>query len=95
MATIPAHPYFLPKSGEHDVTLTSFTADPPEPWKIPSVGMCKIDVGRGIKCLVVKSYFVFFPMAREVEGGGGSVSHHPTGRGLTRGPLTVLSSCGR
>ena len=35
MTTIPAHPGFWPKTGEHDVSLTSFTADLSRPWKIP------------------------------------------------------------
>ena len=40
VTTILAHPYFLPKSGEHDVTLTSFAADISELSKIPSVRVC-------------------------------------------------------
>ena len=39
-------PLFLPKSGEHDVTLTSFTANLSEYWKIPLIRVCKIDAGR-------------------------------------------------
>ena len=69
--TIPALSYFLPKSGEHDVTLMLFTADLSEPWKVHLVRMCKIDAGRGMQSLVAISCFVFFlAMGGEVEGGG-------------------------
>ena len=39
---------FLLKSGEDDVTLTSFTANLAKPWKIPLVRQCKIDNERSI-----------------------------------------------
>ena len=66
---IPEHTYFLPKSGEHDITLTLFTADLWEPWKIPLAKVCKIDVGRGMQGLVAISYFVFLDMGIKEEGG--------------------------
>ena len=40
MTPIPAHPYFRPKSEEHDVTLTSLMADLTEHWRIPLVRVC-------------------------------------------------------
>ena len=56
---IPANPYFLPKSGEHYVTLTLFTADLSELSKIPFVTVCKIDAVRNMHSLVGISHFVF------------------------------------
>ena len=56
--TIPAHPYFCLKSGEHDVTLTSFTTDLSEPWKIPLVRMCKL-MTEGV-CKVWWRYLISF-----------------------------------
>ena len=51
-----AHPHFLPKSGEHDVTLASFTADLSKPLKIPLVRVYEISEGRGTHCLVAISF---------------------------------------
>ena len=56
---IPAHPYFLPKPGEHNVTLTLFTADPSRPRKIVSASVCKIGDGKGMRNLVAIAHSVF------------------------------------
>ena len=50
--------YFIPKSAEHGVTLTSFTDDLTRPPKISFVRMCDIDKGRGMQNLVEISAFV-------------------------------------
>ena len=77
LVTIPAHPYFLPKSGEHDGTLTSFPDDVSEPWKIPLIRVCKFDAGRAMQSLVAISYFVFFFSYGKKSGGAGGVSPPP------------------
>ena len=69
-STIPAHPYFLPKTGEHDVTMTSFTADLWKPWKIPLVSVCEIDEERGMQSSVAISPFVFLSYGKKRRGGG-------------------------
>ena len=62
MTTIPAHPYFLLKTGEHDVTLTSFMADLSKPSSILLVRMCEMDEERGMQSLMAISSFVFLAM---------------------------------
>ena len=42
LTTIPAYPYCWPELAEHDVTLTSLTADLSGPWKISYVRTCKL-----------------------------------------------------
>ena len=63
-------PLFLPKSGEHDVTLTSFMTDLSEPLKLPLVRVCRIDAGRGMQSLVAISYFVFSYVMKSRWRGG-------------------------
>ena len=73
---IPANPYFWPKSGERDVTLTFFTVNLSGPWTIPSVSMCEIDKERGVQSSVAIS--LFFSNGRKSEWGDGSTPHpHP------------------
>ena len=62
---ILAQPYFWPKSGENDVTLTSFTAALSKPWRIPLVRVCEIDQGRDTKSLVAISLLLFFLLWEE------------------------------
>ena len=73
MSTIPALPYFVLKSGEHDITVTLFTDDLSKPWKIPLVRKREIDDGRVCKCWW-RYFLPFFFLAIEkwgkVEGGG-------------------------
>ena len=45
-------PLFLPKTGKHDVTLTSFVVDVSEVSSFPFVRMCQIDGLKGIENLV-------------------------------------------
>ena len=52
LLTIPAQPYFWPKSANNDVPLTSFTANLSGPLKFPLILMCKIDRGRIMESLV-------------------------------------------
>ena len=65
----------LPKTGEYDVTLTSFTTDQSKPWKkilwsghmkLMNEGICKVWVAISIS--------LFWGMG---------CPHHPTGRGLS------------
>ena len=77
---LPRTLIFLPKSWEHVVTLTSFTADLSEPWKIILARVCKSYAGRGMQSLVAISYFVFFFSYEKKSGGGRSPP--PSGRGL-------------
>ena len=62
-------PYFLTRTGEHDVILTSFTADVAKPSKIPFVRMCEIDEGRGMQSLVAISPFDFSGQGGGERGG--------------------------
>ena len=59
VTTIPAYcvPLFLTEIGEHDVTLMSFMAEPPEPWKTPFVRVSEIDEEMGRQISVAMSSF--------------------------------------
>ena len=66
---ILAEPYFATKSIEHDVTLTSFTA---ELWFVLTfslVRMCKIDEPEGTESLVPISLFVWKILRKNDRGG--------------------------
>ena len=66
---IPAHRYFvLLKSSEHDVILTSFTADLSRIGKIPSVGACEIDQRWSMQSLL--AIYAFILSYRKISGGG-------------------------
>ena len=65
---IPTQPCFWRKTWEHDVTLTSFTADLSGPWNIPLAGVCEIYEGRGMQSLVAISPFVFFNCVKKSGG---------------------------
>ena len=69
VTTMPARQYFVPKPGEHDVTLTSFSADLSEHWEIPSLRVCDIDEESGVQTLVAISSFTFLGMGRKVDAG--------------------------
>ena len=83
VTAIPANPYFWPKMAEHDVTLTSLTADLSEVRNFPLVNMCRIDVGRGSRKFRSPTPFRFWAMLGNVEGGGPFRPPPPAGRGLT------------
>ena len=70
------HPYFLPKTGEHDVTLMSFTADLSKPWKIPLVKVYEFDEGGDMQSLVAISPFIF---NNEKKSGGEGGASAPIG----------------
>ena len=72
VTAIPANPYFWPKMAEHDVTLTSLTADLSQVWNSPSVNMCRIDVGKGSESFVAL-FFPFLSYARKRTGGQGKI----------------------
>ena len=81
VTTTPAQSYFWPKSGEHDVTLTSFTANLSEPRNISLVRVCKIDEGRCMQSLLAISHFVL-SYGKKSGGGGAFRPPPPSGRGL-------------
>ena len=66
VTTIPAHPYFWLKTREHDVTLTSFTADLSKTWKNHLIRAYNIDKRRAIQSLVAIS-LLLLAMWRKVE----------------------------
>ena len=53
MTTFPANSYFLSKSAEHNVTLTSFTGDHSKEGRHDFHKLCKIDAREGVENLVI------------------------------------------
>ena len=68
VTTIPAHPYFWPKTGERDVSLTSFTAKLPKPSKILFSECVKL-IRKGA-CKVWWRYLLSFFSYGTKSGGG-------------------------
>ena len=53
MTAFRANPYFRSKSAEHDVIMTSFTADLSKEGRHNFHNLCKIDATEGIEVLVI------------------------------------------
>ena len=70
VTSFPANPYFRSKSAEHDVTLTSFAADPSKVER-QNCHMCKIDAKEGIENLVIVRQTVWEIWWENERGGGG------------------------
>ena len=69
MTALPVNPFLSPKSGEHDVTVTSFAGDLSEVGSQFFDTMCKIDAGEGLQNLVAIRP-LFSEISRKNERGG-------------------------
>ena len=69
MTAFLANPYFHSKSAEHDVTLTSFTADLSKVEHHNFHTLCKIGAREGIENLVIVRQTVWEIWRNKREGG--------------------------